>query len=116
MNERVRCGIYAKMDGTLADNLGGFTVVSAVNELSDDQRILDKIILGWNARDRKQPSPHSLCPDWVSPEIDEYRHKPIVKEKDEAVGNKRFGAYRTPAVGEEWPVRNKPGEHAVIAG
>jgi hypothetical protein len=78
MNERVRCGIYAKMDGTLADNLGGFTVVSAVNELSDDQRILDKIILGWNARDRKQPSPHSLCrtsPDWVYLEIDEYRPK-----------------------------------------
>jgi len=44
------------MHGTLADNLGGFTVVSVGIELSEVQRLLEEVILGWNAspRARKQ--------------------------------------------------------------
>ena len=122
LNERVRCGIYAKMQETLAKKKrSGFNIVSVGIELPEVQRLLETVVRGWNAspRARQQASPHSLCstsPDWVYPEIDEYRPKPIAKRSEDQVVSKRFGTDSTPAVGEVWTVRTKPGEHAVLAG
>jgi transposase InsO family protein len=120
LNERVRCGIYDEQKKLLASmQASGFRIDSVQVELVVIRRILDSVVLGWNATPRAQrKSPHSLVlkyPAWIYPQIDAYRPKQLAKQFDELeiVDEPRFPGDKVPQVGEWWSVRVRPGEHPI---
>jgi transposase InsO family protein len=107
LNERVRAGIYDRVQAKLSEVQGlGYAVDTVGIEADEVERITRKVVLRWNATARaNRPSPHSLMSGLV-----------ISEARDEEADGPRYPGDRVPRVGEYWTIRVAAGEHPVLQG